>query len=74
MTQATITKVGSKALLPKTWRGARVLVRVTGNTATVTKIPKSQKVFSDADIRALRSLGAKISKRTLANAVRAARR
>ncbi|OGG79301.1 hypothetical protein A3A39_01890 [Candidatus Kaiserbacteria bacterium RIFCSPLOWO2_01_FULL_54_13] len=74
MTTAVITKIKNDSVpLPKGWRGSRVLVRVTGNTATITKVPKSKTIFTDGDIRALRMLGANVSKQTLAKALRAAR-
>jgi len=70
MTQAVITKLKNTSLaLPKTWQGARVLLRVTGNTATVTKVPKSKTIFTSGEIRALRKLGGKITKSTVTKAL-----
>ena len=75
MTQAVITKIKNNSVpLPKGWKGMRVLVRVTGNTATVTKVSGSKTVFTGADMRALRMLGANVSKQMLAKALRATRR
>jgi hypothetical protein len=70
MTQATITKIrNNSVILPKTWKGSRVLLRVTDNTATITKIKKTKNIFSDPEIQALRKLGAKIKKSTLKKAL-----
>lgn len=70
MTEAVITKLRSDSItLPKTWRGSRVFLRVTGNTATITKLKKTGDIFSPLEIKALRSLGKKISKADLKKAL-----
>ncbi len=39
MIEATTTVIKNNSItLPKTWTGARVLVRINANTATITKI------------------------------------
>ncbi|MEK7617877.1 MAG: hypothetical protein AAB410_01915 [Patescibacteria group bacterium] len=70
MTEAVITKLKSDTItLPKTWKGSRVLLRVTGNTATITKLKKSGDIFSKSQVAAMRGLGKKISKATLKKAL-----
>ncbi len=70
MTQATITKVKNQTItLPKTWKGSSVLVRVSGDTATITKVKASKNIFSPAEVKSLRRLGRKISKATLKKAL-----
>ncbi|OGJ67127.1 hypothetical protein A2947_01420 [Candidatus Peribacteria bacterium RIFCSPLOWO2_01_FULL_54_110] len=74
MTQAQITTLkNNSVILPKTWKRARVFVRVTGDNATITKVPDSQKIFSTSEVRSLRELGSKVSKQALASAVKATR-
>lgn len=74
MTQAIITTVRNASIaLPKTWKGARVLVRVRDNTATITKVPTSKNIFTESEIESLRTLGAKITKQILGKALKAAR-
>ena len=71
MTQAVITKVKNNAVyLPKTWKDSRIFVRITDNTATITRLPspKIKTIFTQTDIRAMRKLGTKISKSVLAKA------
>jgi len=70
MTQAVITKLKTQNIsLPKTWMGKRVLVRVTDNTATITKLNDSPTIFSKTDIEALRTLGKKVNKSILKKAL-----
>lgn len=72
MTQATITKVKNNTVsLPKTWKDARVFIRVTGNTATITKVSASKTIFTKAEIKAFRKLGKKVTKPMLAKAISA---
>jgi hypothetical protein len=74
MTEALITKVKNNSVsLPKNWKGARVFVRTQGNTATITKIPLSKKVFNEVDVKKLRLLGKKVTKSTLNKALKVAR-
>ena len=70
MTEATIINVKNNAVtLPKAWKGAKVLIRVSGNTATITKVRSSKTIFSNAEIKALRTLGKKVSKATVQKAL-----
>lgn len=70
MTQATITKIKSNSItLPKTWRGSKVFLRITGNTATITKIKKTDKIYSPSEIRTWRRLGRVITKSALKKAL-----
>lgn len=74
MTQATITTIRNTSVaLPKTWKGAKVLVRVRDNTATITKVPMSKNIFTESEIESLRTLGAKVTKQTMDKALKAAR-
>ncbi|OGE81427.1 MAG: hypothetical protein A3H72_01160 [Candidatus Doudnabacteria bacterium RIFCSPLOWO2_02_FULL_48_8] len=74
MTQAVITKIKSNSiLLPKTWKGSKVLLRITDNTATITKVPKTSNIFSLQEIKAWRRLGKKVAKSTLNKALAKAR-
>jgi hypothetical protein len=60
MTEAVITQIKDSSItLPKNWKGSRVLLRVTGNTATLTKLKKNGPIFSRSEIKAMRSLGKK---------------
>lgn len=62
MTQAIITRIKKDYItLPKTWKGSKVFFRVTGNTATVTRLEDSKVIFSQSEINALRKLGKKIN-------------
>ncbi|MDP2704604.1 MAG: hypothetical protein Q8P01_05360 [bacterium] len=73
MTQAIITTIRNTSIaLPKTWKGARVLVRVRDNTATITKVPMSKNIFTESEMKSLRVLGAKVTKQMLGKAERAA--
>lgn len=70
MTQAIITKIKNQTItLPKNWKGSRVLLRVTGNNATITKLKTSGNIFSESEIKALRKLGSKINKTVLKKAL-----
>ena len=73
MTQATITTIKNSSIsLPKTWKGARVFVRIRGNSATITKVPSSRNIFTTSEIKSLRRLGKKITKSVLAKAIKTA--
>lgn len=66
MTQATVTKIrNNSVILPKAWKGSKVLLRVTGNTATITKLEKTDNIFSQSEISSLRKLGQKIKPSTV---------
>ena len=70
MTQAVITNIKNNSVtLPKAWKGARVFLRVSGNTATITKVGSSKTVFTDKEVEMLRTLGKKVSKSTLRKAM-----
>ena len=70
MTEAVITKLKKDFItLPKSWKGSRVLLRVAGNTATITKLKKSGNIFSRAEIKAMRGLGKSISRADLKRAL-----
>lgn len=70
MTSAILTEIKNNTVaLPKAWKGAKVLVRVSGNTATITKVTSSKTVFTKADVRALRRLGKKVSGATVRRAL-----
>jgi hypothetical protein len=70
MTEAVIVNVKNNAVsLPRAWKGARVLVRVSGNTATITKVGSSKTIFNNAEINALRALGKKVSAATVRKAL-----
>lgn len=70
MTQAIITKIKSNSIvLPKTWRGSKVLLRITDNTATITKLKKSEKIFSSSEVRIWRRLGKNLNKSTIRKAL-----
>lgn len=70
MTQAVITKMKNQSInLPKAWKGERVLVRITDDTATITKIPSSKNIFTREEIKSMRSFGKKISKSILREAI-----
>ena len=74
MTQALITIIKDASVaLPKAWKGARVFVRVTGSTATITKIPSTKTIFAKAEIKTLRKLGKRIAKTTVSKALKASR-
>lgn len=75
MTQTEITTIkNNTVVLPKTWKGSRVFVRVTGNEATIIKVPSSKKIFTENEIVSVRRLGKNLSKAALAKAIRSARR
>jgi hypothetical protein len=70
MTEAVVTKIKSNSItLPKTWQGSKVLLRITGNTATITKIKKTDRIYSPSEIRSWRRLGKAITKSTLKKAL-----
>jgi hypothetical protein len=70
MTEAVITKIKNNAVtLPKTWKGARVFLRVSGNSATITKVRSSKTIFTDKEVAMLRTLGKKVSRATLRKAL-----
>jgi len=71
MTQAVITKIKKDSItLPKTWGGSKVFLRVTGNTATITKVEDSDVIFSSGEIKDLRKLGGKVPKSVLKKALK----
>lgn len=71
MTQATITKIDKGSVsLPKAWKGSRVLLRVTGNRATITKLGSTSAIFSADEKKALRKLGSKITQSDLKKALK----
>ena len=64
-----------KISLPRSWRGAEVLVRTEGDTLVVKRILGAQEpIFDDASLRALRKLGRRIPQKAIRAAVRWARR
>jgi len=70
MTQAVITKVKNRGInLPKGWTGKRVLVRISDDTATITKVPNSGNIFTKEEIDSIRTFGKKITKSTLKEAI-----
>ncbi len=70
MTQATITKIKNQTItLPKAWKGSNVLVRVTGDTATITKLKKSGNIFSASEVKDLRKLGKKVGNKMIKKAL-----
>lgn len=74
MIQAVITTIKDNSVaLPKTWKGAKVFFRVTGNTATITKVPSSKIIFTESEVKNLRKLGKKITKAALNKALKANR-
>lgn len=67
-----ITKIKNNSItLPKTWQKANVFLRITDNTATITKIPKSKTIFNQTEIKSLRKLGKKITRSIIARALSA---
>lgn len=74
MIHAAITTIKDETVaLPKTWTGAKVFVRVSGNRATITKVPSSKTIFAKSEIKALRKLGKRISRPLLNKALKTAR-
>lgn len=72
MTQATMVKIKDDSItLPKAWKGSKVFLRVTGNTATITKLEDSKTIFSQNEISLFRKLGKKINQSTLKKALKA---
>ena len=70
MTEAVITKMKTQSItLPKAWKGKQVLMRVSGDMATITKLSSSPQIFSKSEIDSLRKLGRKITKSTLRKAL-----
>ena len=69
MTETVITKIKDDSItLPKTWKGSKVLLRITDNTATITKLNKTRTIFSRTEIKRLRDLGKKVSQSGLKKA------
>ncbi len=70
MTTATITKIENQTItLPKAWKGRRVLLRITDNIATITRISASPNVLSAMEINLLQKLGKNISPQTVKKAL-----
>ncbi len=70
MTQAIVTTIKSSSInLPKTWQGSKVLLRITGDTATITKIKKTERIYSASEIQSWRRLGKAVTKSALKKAL-----
>jgi hypothetical protein len=71
MTQAIITTVKKDSItLPKTWKGSKVFLRVTGNTATITKLGASEVLFTADEIKVLRKLGRNVPQNIVRKALK----
>ena len=70
MTEALMTKMKTQSInLPKNWKGKQVFVRITDDTATITKVSNSSNIFSKSEISSMRALGEKINKSLLKKAL-----
>ncbi len=76
ITTITKTKKGSIVLpkkISKSWQGADIFVRASGDTIILKKVYQPAKLFDAATVKKLKALGKKITERDIVSAVKSAR-